>query len=64
MFGSIGGARSVLANQVTFEGQGGAFLILARRVEGNVRPVLDWRGALAAGAVLAIVIGLFGRRRR
>jgi hypothetical protein len=58
-----GGAGSVVADHVTFEKQSGAFMVLARRVEGNIRPVLDWRGALAAGAALGIAIGLLSRRR-
>jgi hypothetical protein len=45
------------------EPQSGALLILARKVEGNVRPVLDWRGALALGAALAVGIGLLARRK-
>ena len=36
---------------------------MARKVEGNVRTVLDWRGALAAGAALGIAIGLLARRK-
>ena len=58
-----GGAQTVVAGNVSFEGQGGAFLLLARRVEGNVRTVLDWRGALVGGAALGIVVGLLARRR-
>ena len=58
-----GGAGSVVAANVTFEKQSGAFLLLARRVEGEVRTVLDWRGALAAGAALGIAIGLLARRK-
>lgn len=57
------GARTVVANQVTMGPQSGAFIILARRVEGDVRTFLDWRGALAFGAAFAVVIGLIRRRR-
>jgi hypothetical protein len=46
------------------ERQSGAFVVLARKVEGNVRTVLDWRGALALGAALAVGIGLLARRKR
>jgi hypothetical protein len=45
------------------EPQSGALLILARKVEGNVRPVLDWRGALALGATLGVGIGLLARKK-
>jgi hypothetical protein len=40
--------------------------LIARRVEGNVRTVLDWRGAVAFGAAFGVVVSLFrglGRRR-
>jgi hypothetical protein len=57
-------AGSVVAANVTLEKQTGAFLVMARKVEGDVRTVLDWRGALAAGAALGIVVGLLGRRKR
>jgi hypothetical protein len=58
-----GGAQVVVAANVTFEGPSGTFVLLARKVEGNVRTVLDWRGALAAGAALGIAIGLLARRK-
>jgi hypothetical protein len=38
-------------------------VLVARRVEGNVRTVLDWRGALIAGAVIGIAMGLLARRK-
>jgi hypothetical protein len=60
---SKGGAQTVVAGHVTMEPQSGALLILARKVEGNVRPVLDWRGALVLGATLAVGIGLLARRK-
>ena len=37
--------------------------VVARKVEGNVRVLLDWRGALAAGAALGIAIALISRRK-
>jgi len=58
-----GGAQTVLAGHVTMERQSGAILILARKVEGDVRTVLDWRGALAIGAALAVGMGLLARRK-
>jgi len=30
----------------------------------DVRTLVDWRGALAAGAALGIIVGLLARRRR
>jgi hypothetical protein len=59
-----GGARSIMAGHVTMEKQSGAFILLARRVDGDVRTVLDWRGALALGAILAVGFGLLARRKR
>jgi hypothetical protein len=53
----------VVAANVTLEKQTGTLVLIARRVEGNVRTVLDWRGALAAGAALGIAIGLLSRRK-
>ena len=59
-----GGAGTVIANNVTLEKQTGTVLLLARRVEGDVRTVLDWRGALAAGAAIGVFVGLLARRSR
>ena len=58
-----GAAGTVVANHVTLGEQTGTLVLLARKVEGDVRTVLDWRGALAAGAALGIVVGLLARRR-
>jgi hypothetical protein len=67
-----GYARTVLARDVrisqganvTFEKQSGTFVLVARRVNGQVRTVLDWRGALAFGAAVGIAVGLLARRKR
>lgn len=61
-----GGARTIVAGNVTLEGRGNTVFLLARKVEGDVRTVLDWRGALAVGAGLVIAAGLLriGRRNR
>jgi hypothetical protein len=59
------GVANVLANHVTFDRQSFAGLVIARRVDGNVRTLVDWRGALAlvgvAGAVSVLMAAL--RRR-
>jgi len=43
-------------------------VLIARRVDGNVRTLLDWRGALAFGAAFGVVSsilrGRIGRRGR
>lgn len=55
--------RTVVANNVHFERTTGVLILLARRVEGDVRAVLDWRGALAFGAAFGLVTALFRRRK-
>lgn len=61
-----GGARTIVAGNIILEGKSRSFILLARKVEGDVRTVLDWRGALALGAGLAIAAGLLrlGKRNR
>jgi hypothetical protein len=53
--------RSVVANEVRIERATGVGFILARRVVGDVRVMLDWRGALAFGAAAGLVMGLVRR---
>ncbi len=36
--------------------------LVARRVAGDVRVLLDWRGAVAFGAVAGLVMGVLRRR--
>ncbi len=55
--------RTVVANNVRFERTTGVLLLLARRVEGDVRVLLDWRGAVAFGAAFGVVVSIFRRRR-
>lgn len=57
------GVRTIVANHVTAERTTGVVFLLARRVEGDVRAVLDWRGALAFGAAFGLIVGLLRRRR-
>lgn len=75
--GGIGIAR---AGEVSIENQSGAFLVLsrnarvtrdsnvflllARDVQGNVRPLVDWRAVLALGVGLSLPRFLTGRSRR
>jgi hypothetical protein len=55
--------RSVLAGRVEM-GQGAmAGVVIAGRVDGQVRTLLDWRGALALGSALGLVWALFRLRR-
>jgi hypothetical protein len=54
-------AQSIMANQVTMGRGSGALVVIARRVQGDVRVLLDWRGALAFGAALGLILGLLRR---
>jgi hypothetical protein len=55
--------RSVLAGRVEM-GQGAlAGVVIAGRVDGQVRTLLDWRGALALGSVLGLAWALLRLRR-
>jgi len=53
---------TALAGRVTFERPSGIFLLIAGRVEGPVQALLDWRGAIAFGAMFGLVAGLIRRR--
>jgi hypothetical protein len=55
---------TLVADRVTFRQPSAVLVLIARQVDGTVRPLLDWRGALAAGAVAGLVIGLLRRGRR
>lgn len=55
--------RTLVANEVTVERTTGVLVLIARRVEGDVRTVLDWRGALAFGAAFGALVGLLRRRK-
>jgi hypothetical protein len=59
---SEGAVGAVAADHVEMN-SGFAFLVLARRVSGDVTVLLDWRAAIAAlGALLVIGRLLRGRR--
>jgi hypothetical protein len=56
--------RTLVAQQVEFRRPSAVLVLIAQRVTGDVRVLLDWRGALALGAAFGVVTGLLGRRRR
>lgn len=56
--------RTIVAAEVRVERATFVGLLLARRVAGDVRVLLDWRGALAFGAAFGLLAGLVGRGRR
>jgi hypothetical protein len=53
---------TALAGRVTFERPSAIFLLIAGRVDGPVQALLDWRGAIAFGAMFGLVVGLIRRR--
>lgn len=55
---------TLIADRVTIRQPSAILVLIARQVDGTVRPLLDWRGAVAAGAVAGLVIGLLRRGRR
>jgi len=56
--------RTLVAQEVEFRKPSAVLVLIAQRVSGDVRVLLDWRGALAIGAAFGIVSGLVGRGRR
>lgn len=53
---------TMLAAKVTIRQPSAIGVLVAGRVEGSVRPILDWRGALAFGAAFALVARIVRRR--
>jgi hypothetical protein len=53
---------SLITGRAILQRPSGVFLLVAGRVEGPVKAVLDWRGALAFGAAFGVVWGLLRRR--
>jgi len=53
---------TALAGRITFERPSAIFLLVAGKVDGSVQALLDWRGAIAFGAVFGLVVGLLRRR--
>jgi len=58
--------RTLVAKDVHFARPSAVLVLLAARVGGDVRALIDWRAALAFGAAFGLVAGLAGRlgRRR
>jgi hypothetical protein len=56
--------RTLIAQRVTFTRPSAVLVMLAGQVSGEVRPLLDWRGALAAGAAFGLVSALVKVLRR
>ncbi len=58
--------RMLLAQRVEIKRPSAVLVMIAQHVSGEIRPLLDWRGALAFGAAFGLVSGLVraGRGRR
>jgi hypothetical protein len=54
--------QTIVANEVVVERPSAVLFLVARRVSGDVRVLLDWRGALAFGAAFGVLVGLLRRR--
>jgi hypothetical protein len=48
----------MIAQRVTFTRPSAVLVMLAGSVSGEVRPLIDWRGALAAGAAFGLLSAL------
>jgi hypothetical protein len=55
--------QTVVAGNVEIEEQTMVLVLIAGRVQGSVRTLLDWRGALAFGAAFGLIFGLLRGRR-
>jgi hypothetical protein len=53
---------AVVGNRVTVRQPSAIGIVIAARVEGTVRPILDWRGALAAGLAFGLISSILRRR--
>jgi hypothetical protein len=56
--------RSVVANRVTSGPTTGILVAVARRIDGEPKILLDWRGGLAFGAALGAFLALIAIARR
>ena len=56
--------RTLVARDVTVSKPSLIVFMIAQRVSGEIRVLLDWRGAIAFGAAFGMLAGLFGRARR
>lgn len=53
---------TLLTGRATFERPSAVLMLIAAKVDGPVRTLLDWRGALAFGAAFGLVWGIVRRR--
>jgi hypothetical protein len=51
-------SRAVIAQRVAVNRPSAIGILIAQHVHGDVRPLLEWRGALAVGAALGIAVAI------
>ena len=56
--------RTLVAREVTVTRPSAVVFLVAQRVTGEIKVLLDWRGALAFGAAFGLLAGLLERARR
>lgn len=56
-----GAAFAIMADKATLDPETSVFLLIAGSTTGDVKPVLDWRAALAVGAGFAFVLSALRR---
>jgi len=56
--------RTLIAQHVTISRPSAVLVLIAGRVTGDVRPLIDWRGALAAGLAFGLVGAVVKELRR
>ncbi len=56
--------RTMIAREVVVHRSSAVVFLVAQRVSGDVKVLMDWRGALALGAALGTVTAILGRRDR
>jgi hypothetical protein len=53
---------TLVTARASFARRGLVGILIARQVDGDVRALLDWRGALAFGGALGVVLAILRRR--
>ncbi len=59
-----GNAFAVMTDKAHFDAETSVFFLISGSTSGEVKPVLDWRAALAIGAGFALVLSALRRIRR
>ena len=59
---SDSGAFAIIADEAHVASDANVFVLIARNVTGDVRPLLDWRAVAAFGAALVGAVALLRRR--